>query len=104
MSTEARAEELHLVEGESESDLWGRIAYLVEEVLGVELRYSLNLGPEILQHLYSCLLQKRELLERIDCIVSQIEYPLPVSSSKLENLDYALGYFREQEFQEQSKR
>jgi hypothetical protein len=104
VSTQAKEEELLQVEEKSDAFQWGRIARLAEEVLGVELQYMLKQGPELLRYFYPRLLQKQELLDRIDCIKSQIDSPLPVSSSKKEDRDYMLGYYREQGVQERSKK
>jgi hypothetical protein len=102
---QTRTKKVDGIEDATDAFQWGRIARLVEEVLGVELQHTLKQGPELLRYFYPRLLQKQELLGRIECIKCQIDSPLPASSSRTENRDYMLGYYwAEQEFQDPSNK
>lgn len=94
---QARTKKVDGIEDATDAFQWGRISRLVEEVLGVELQHTLKQGPELLRYFYPRLLQKQELLGRIECIKCQIDFPLLASSGRKENLDYILGYYRENE-------
>ena len=95
---QTRTDKVDRVEGESAEVLWGRVAFLVGEMLSNDDQPNLINSPRYLRHLLLRLPCEHELLERLTFLVSQINEGLGEESSDI-SFYYLLGFFRERKRQ-----